>query len=90
MKIDYKDTSELTEGEKEILQGITEEYIPKIDLNELIIDVKVASKGGKRKRYTIILNSKDYHARAEDWDLRRTLHSALKKIIKEIKHKEKR
>jgi hypothetical protein len=89
MKVEYKDTSILTEDEKDTLKIITGEYIPKIDLNELIIDFKVVNKGGTRKRFTVNLNSKDYHASAEDWDLAKTLHSVFKKLIREIKHKRK-
>jgi hypothetical protein len=90
MKVDYKDTSMLTEEEKTILQNITGEYSEKIDAEEIIIDLKVVNKGGKRKRYTIMINAKDYHAKVEDWDLSKTLHKALKKIINEINHKERK
>lgn len=90
MKVDYKDTSMLTEQEKTILQNIIEEYSQKINVEELIIDLKVVNKGGKRKRYTIIVNAKDYHAKVEDWDLSKTVHKALKKIINEINHKDRK
>ncbi|MCK5107798.1 MAG: hypothetical protein KAQ83_03655 [Nanoarchaeota archaeon] len=90
MKINYKDTSMLTKEEKTTLQTISSEYSEKIAVKELRIDVKVVNKGGKRKRYTININTKDYHAHVEDWNLGKALHSALNKIISEINHKKKK
>lgn len=90
MKVRYKDTSMLTQEEKTILQNITGEYSEKINVKELTIDIKVANKGGKRKRYTININTKDYHSHVEDWNLGKALHNALKKIINEINHKKKK
>ena len=88
MEIIYKEISLLNEAEKTILEQITEEYSVKLshllEIMEMTIDVHPHSKGGKRKRYQIIIHimgNCDLDTNTEEWDLSAALHSAFKKLI---------
>jgi len=67
---------------------------------ELNIKIKVYQKSGKgkieenshkKKKYSVqiqVKNSiKNLDSSASDWDLNRTMHAALKKVLEEIEHR---
>jgi hypothetical protein len=95
--IQFIGVSELDVAEQTIVNELSTEYYQKIkralkNLTSLAVHVKVHSKQGSKKKYTIkiraiaptsIIESK----MAADWDLGRTLHKAFKNVEREIEHK---
>ena len=86
----------LTEKEKQIVNKLVERYYPKIkrqlkDKFFLEIHIKEYELGklSKRKKYSVhikIAGEKFFEADYGDWDLARTIHKVMNKLMNEIEH----
>ncbi|MBU1245853.1 MAG: hypothetical protein ABIJ20_03200 [Nanoarchaeota archaeon] len=88
----------LTDEEKEILTRLLGEYCDKIDLflKKYILEVHIKEydREGKRKRYCLISKIKVpklmFETEVMGWDFKVVIHKAMKKLLKEMKHKFKK
>ena len=91
---------ELTEKEKQLVNKLLNEYYIKIqkrlkNMSSLEFRVKEYGKSGerwltKKKKFSIhvkINSDKFYEADYADWDLARTIHKVMNKLMNEIEHK---
>jgi len=95
-KITYKGLKNLDSFDISTVQTLTERYFPKIQRHfsnaALTVDVKKASRTGKRARYTILLrvsapNKVVLSAEHTDWELQRAIHRAFDNIKNEARHR---
>jgi len=95
-KITYKGLKKLDSFDISKIQTLVERYFPKIERYfsnaALTVDVKKASKTGKRFRYTIILRvtaptKPVLFGEHTDWELQRAIHRAFDNIKNEARHK---
>lgn len=95
-KITYKGLKNLDSFDISKIQTLASRYFPKIERHfsnaRLIVDVKRASKTGKRSRYTIILRvyaptKVVLFGEHTDWELQRAVHRAFDNIKNEARHK---
>jgi len=96
-EIDTKGFDVLTEKEKEIVNKLLDEYSLRIERftknpTSLKLHLKEYSKENKQKKVKYSINAeivssgKVFTANAHDWDLSRTMHKLLNKLISEIEH----
>jgi len=95
MPIRYIGLEKLEEEEVDSVISLSDKYYTKVDrelnVNELIIDIKLNSVKGRRKEYTILTKAifarNVLTAQASAWALRKSLHKVFAKLINEINHK---
>ena len=94
--IQAEGTEILTEEQKQIVNRLLNEYYKRIkqqlkNLTSLEFHLKEYKKDGKGKKFSIhikaIAPTTIFEGDASDWDLARTTHKALNKIMNEIEHK---
>ncbi|MEK6873024.1 MAG: hypothetical protein AABW90_03355 [Nanoarchaeota archaeon] len=91
----------LTEKEKQLVDRLLNEYYVRIqrqlkNLVSLEFNIKEYKKTGerwltKKKKFSVhirINSDKVYEADYGDWDLARTIHKVMNKLINEIEHKQ--
>ena len=89
-----KKSVKLTDQETENIHELATQYYEKIkrmikNQIKLIINIKTYHTQGKRKKYSIntqIKSAINFESDASEWDLTKTMHEAMKKIISEIEH----
>lgn len=95
-KITYKGLKRLDSFDISKIQTLVERYFPKIERYfsnaTLTVDVKKASKTGKRSRYTIFLKVAAptkvvLSAEHTDWELQRAIHRAFDNLKNAARHK---
>lgn len=94
--IQYIGLDQIGEAERAILDKLSSEYYGKIqrelkNITSITIHIKVHSKGGERKKYSIhikaIAPTRIHESDiAADWDFARTLHKSFKNLEREITH----
>ena len=60
------------------------------NITNLIITIKVYDKQGKANKFSVHIRlespTQQFTSNASDWDLNKTLHKAIGKVINEIQH----
>ena len=95
-------TSAITEKQKQLINRLLNEYYQKIQKqlkNEVFLEINIklyekagkpATKPGKSNKFSIHIridsSAKTFEADYADWDLARTIHKVMNKIINEIEH----
>jgi len=97
--ISVRGIEDLSEEQKKIVDKLFNEYYNKIqrqlkNITSLEVHIKnyeSAGKENKEKKFSIHIrvmsSTKNFEGDASDWDLARTLHKALNKIMNEIEHR---
>lgn len=97
--ISVRGIENLSEEQKKLVDKLLEEYYNRIQrqlknitsLEVYIKEYKIVGKENKEKKFSIHIrvmsSTKNFEGDASDWDLAKTLHKALNKIMNEIEHR---
>ena len=86
----------LNEKQKQLVNRLLNEYYKKVQRqlkNEVFFEfhIKNYEKDGKSKKFSIqikvVVGIQVFEAKASDWDLARTIHKVMNKVMNEIEHK---